>query len=299
MKEALLYILICLIWGSTWISIKVGLNGIPPFLGAGLRFLFSAGIFTIWICLKKKRFRLDRSDKISAFSAGLLGFTFSYAFIYWAEQYIDSGLTAILFSTMPLFVALLSHFWTKSEPLTVRKLGGILTAMAGMAVLFLPLGRWPVHALGAMFAVLGSSVVSAVNLVILKKHSRNTDIYLLNALGMSMGAVNLLLLSFLTESWHQAFWSPANLLALSYLALFGSVAAFLAYYTLIKTLPATVLSTISLVFPVVAVFLGRFFLNERVTATTWVGIGAILCGVALAAFQPSGNRPPQFVPPEL
>src|SRR6478672_7274525 len=117
---AALYVLICLIWGSTWLAIKIGLVGVPPFLGAGLRFLLSTMIIGVVLAARRQRFRLTRDDKICVLSLGLLVFWLDYAAVYWAETRISSGLTAILFSTMPLTTALLSAYWTRSETLSGR-----------------------------------------------------------------------------------------------------------------------------------------------------------------------------------
>jgi len=110
---AALYAMICLIWGTTWLVIKIGLDGVPPFLAAGLRFaLSSAALFTI-IAARGVKLRMNRDGLIAVLSCGLLSFTLSYACVYWAEQYVSTGLVAIIYCTMPLVTALLSRFWTR------------------------------------------------------------------------------------------------------------------------------------------------------------------------------------------
>src|SRR3982074_3438052 len=120
-----LYALICLIWGSTWLAIKVGLVGVPPFLGAGLRFLLATLLVGVVLAARRKRFQVTRDDKACVLSLGLLVFWLDYAAVYWAETRISSGLTAVLFSTMPLITSLLSAYWTRSETLSRRKIAGI------------------------------------------------------------------------------------------------------------------------------------------------------------------------------
>src|SRR5215510_6535148 len=138
---AAFYVIICLIWGSTWVGIKVGLDGVPPFLSAALRFSLSAFVAGLILAWRGTPLRLTRDDKICILSLGLLVFWLDYACVYWAEMYISSGLTAVLFSTMPLMTALLSAFWTRSETLSPRKVAGILVGVAGTALLFWPEGR--------------------------------------------------------------------------------------------------------------------------------------------------------------
>jgi drug/metabolite transporter (DMT)-like permease len=277
-----LYALICLIWGSTWLVIKIGLAGVPPFLAAGLRFTLASGVLFALIVRRGEKIRLERDDKICIVSCGLLSFSLSYACVYWAEQYISSGLAAILYCMMPLVTALLSRFWTRSETLTGRKIGGILVAMAGTAALFWPGAGVSRAELAGTAVALVSVVAAAVNLVMIKRHGGRTDIYVMNAFGMGIGAVLLLTLSVFAESHAAAVWSRDNVLAIVYLALAGSVATFLSYYYLVKVMEATKLSLITLIFPIVAVALGRVFLRESLPASVWSGTAAVFLGVAIS-----------------
>ena len=278
----LLFALICLIWGSTWLAIKVGLGGVPPFLAAGLRFLLAATIAGLMLVAQRKRIKLTREDKICVLSLGLLLFWLDYAFVYWAEVQISSGLTAVLFSTMPLFTALLSAFWTRSEPLSPRKVAGILVGVAGTLALF-----WPHERLGAMqvlgmLSVLAGSFVAAVNLVMIKKWGRHSDPFVLNFFGMGLGAAMLLAMSAAVERWSAVVWTRSNVLAMVYLAVVGSVIAFSAYYYLIKRMAATVVSLSTLIIPIVALALGRAILGETVTPAAIAGIVTVLAGVGMA-----------------
>ncbi|MBI4051938.1 MAG: EamA family transporter [Elusimicrobia bacterium] len=283
MKVFFLYSLICLIWGSTWLAIKIGLEGVPPFLAAGLRFVLASAVLFLIVFLKHIKIRLSEEGKISVLSAGILGFTLNYVGVYWAEQYISSGLAAILFSTMPLVVSLLSHFWMRSESLTNRKVTGILIGIAGTTVLFWPSEQVSLIKMAAMLAVLGAVLVSSINLLILKRYSRQTNMYLLNALGMSIGAISLLALSFVMESYDHLAWSRSNVLAILYLAVFGSVVTFLSYYYLLHAISATALSLSTLIIPVVAVLLGWIFYAEEISSHAIMGIVLVLSGVGLAS----------------
>jgi len=275
-----LYALVCLIWGSTWVVIKIGLNGVPPFLSAGLRFVLSCLLLFGLIAWRRSSLRLDRGGKIAVFSCGILGFSISYACVYWAEQYIPTGLTAMLHAVNPMLVALLSHFWARSETLTVRKIGGILIGMAGTVLLFKPAAAVSGLQAAGVLMVLAACAASSVNLIIIKKYAYRTDIYALNAWGMAIGAINLIVASFLTESYVGLAWTRANVLAVVYLGLFGSVVAFLCFYYLIKVMEATRLSVITLIFPVVAVVLGGVFLGEKMSGLTWLGMATVLAGAA-------------------
>jgi len=279
---AFLFALICLTWGSTWVAIKIGLVGVPPFLGAGLRFLLSALIVGAVLAGRRKPIQLNRDDRICILSSGLLVFWLDYAAVYWAETRISSGLAAILFSTMPLMTSLLSAYWMRSETLSGRKIAGILVGIVGTGLLF-----WPAEQIGTdvalgMLAALAASLFAAINLVTMKRYGRHGDTWVLNFFGMGIGAVCLLVMSSVTESWTAVAWSRNNVLAIVYLAVFGSVIAFWAYYILIKQMDATIVSLSTLVIPIVALALGRVFLNETGTPLAVAGIATILAGVGVA-----------------
>lgn len=286
---AVLYVLICLIWGSTWVGIKVGLDGVPPFLSAGLRFLISAAVAGLVVAWRRTPFTLTRDDKICVLSLGLLVFWLDYACVYWAEIYISSGLTAVLFSTMPLMTALLSAFWTRGEKLSPRKVAGILIGVAGTVLLFWPSERVGTMQVLAMLSTLTGSLLAAINLVTMKKYGQNSDPFVLNVLGMAIGAAGLLLMSAGLERWGAILWTRSNVLAIVYLSLVGSVVAFSIYYYLIKHLDATIVSLTTLIIPIVALALGRVLLGEVVTPTAILGIITVLAGVGVAIV-PTGSR---------
>lgn len=283
---AFLYGLICLIWGSTWLVIKIGMIGVPPFLAAGLRFSLAAAILFVLALWRRRGLKMDRDGWTCAISSGALNFTLAYACVYWAEQYISSGLSAVLYCTMPLAVSLLSRFWTKTETLSARKLAGIAVAMAGTVVLFRPERALSRQETLGMLVALASVLLAAVNLVTVKRHGKRADVFLMNAWGMGMAAPCLLLLSLVFDSYAGLTFTRSNLAAIAYLALFGSVVAFLSYYHLIKIMEATTLSLITLIFPIVAVWLGWLFLKEEVSRAMLGGMAAVLGGVALSLFAP-------------
>jgi drug/metabolite transporter (DMT)-like permease len=287
---AALYALICLIWGSTWVVIKIGLVGVPPFLSAGLRFLLSAVLVGLVLAARRQRLVLTRDDKICILSLGLLLFWLDYAAVYWAETRISSGLTAILFSTMPLMTSLLSVFWMRSETLSGRKVAGILIGIVGTGLLFWPQDRLGLHESLGMLATLGGSLCAAINLVTVKKYGRHGDPFMLNFFGMAIGAACLLAMSAAIESWSTLVWSRSNVAAILYLSVFGSVVAFSAYYYLIKRMDATIVSLSTLIIPIVALALGRALLGETVTTTAVAGIVTILAGVAVAILPGGRSR---------
>src|SRR5881394_248620 len=115
------YALLCLIWGSTWLVIKVGYGGLGPFNVAGLRFLMAGSVMAAAAILTRARWPRGRVEWVAVTVVGLFMFAGDYGLIYWAEQYIESGLTAILFGTFPLATMLAAHAYVPGEQLTKRK----------------------------------------------------------------------------------------------------------------------------------------------------------------------------------
>lgn len=279
---ALSYVAVCLIWGSTWLAIKIGLDGVPPFLGAGLRFVVAVAVTAVVLVLRRQPIRLTRDDRICIVSQGILVFWFNYAAVYWAEMRISSGLTAVIFSTMPLTTAMLSRFWTRNEVMGGRKLAGIAVGMIGTLLLFWPDDRLGASQMPGMLGALFASTCSSIALVIVKRHGAKSDPFVLNLFSMGLGAVCLLGMSALFERSAPVAWSAGNVGALVYLAVCGSVVTFSLYYWLIKRLDATVVSLSTLITPIIALILGRAFLDEVITPLAFAGIATILAGVAVA-----------------
>lgn len=277
---------VSLIWGSTWLVIKVGLQAMPPFLSAGMRFAIAAGILSTlaWT----SGVPLPRGARVHAglLALGFLNFVVNYGAVYWGEQYVSSGLTAVLFATYPLFVLLIAHATIGGERITPRKAAGVVLGFAGVAVIFRSdLAVEDPRATLAAAVILVSPVVSALTSVGVKKWGHDLHPYTLTALPMTYGAVALTAIGLAFEDARAIEWSAAAIGSLAYLALFGSVTAFVIYYRLLKVVPVSLLALVSYAFPIVAVVLGWLVLGERLAGSTLLGAGAVLAGIALATWR--------------
>jgi drug/metabolite transporter (DMT)-like permease len=167
-----LYGLLVLIWSSTWVAIKIGLEDLPPLLGAGIRFAVAgAGLLVI----ARAMGRPMRTDARLAGVLALLPFAAAYGLIYWGEQYVPSGLAAVLFGVMPLYSAVLAALWLAAEPLRARLLLGIVVALGGLSLAFgesLELGHSR-YALAAAIACAAAPLASAVGNVAIKRRCRS------------------------------------------------------------------------------------------------------------------------------
>lgn len=277
-----LFVLLCLIWGSTWLVIKVGYGGLGPFNVAALRFLVAGALFAPLVPAMGARWPRGAGEWSLVAWVGATLFAADYGLIYWGEQVIDSGLTAILFATLPLLTALAAHAYLPGDRITTRKLAGTLLAFLGVVALFADRLRIdPAHAL-PMLAIVASAGCAALAAVATKRHGSALHPAALTAPAMGVGALLLLGASLIAGDGVRLPRDAPTWGAILYLALLGSVVTFLVYFTLLKTWSVTALSFISVFTPVVALLLGFLVLDERPTARTGLGAVLILAGVTLA-----------------
>lgn len=296
-QRAFLVVVLCLIWGSTWLAIKIGLEDLPPFLAAGVRFAIAAAILLLLARFSKVPFPRSRRAHLGLLGLGLTSFWLSYGLVYWAEQYLTSGLTAVLFATLPLFTLLLAHLVIEAERLTPRRAVGVALGFLGVVLIYQEDLRLtdPRAPTAAVILLLGP-LASAAGAVAIKRWAGHVHPYHLTILPMAYGGAGLLLTSLLTEDAAAAEWSAVAIASVGYLAVFGSVIAFVIYYTLLRQVAVTTLNLLSYVFPVVAVVLGYLILGETLQPLALVGGATILAGIALATWRrrkvAGASRPP-------
>ena len=280
----LVWLALCAIWGSTWLGIKLGLRDLPPLTFAGIRFALAALMLGGIIALRK--FRLPRTAdewQLLAYT-GFLSITVNYALVFWGEQYISSGLAALLSATVPLFGLPLAHCYLATEPLTWRKIGGVLLGLAGMGVVFSgELKTGGPSSLWASAGIVAAALATAHAGVLVKARGTHLEPSVLAGVQMAGGCIPLLLGGvFLEGNPFHFHWTTLAAGALVYLTVLGSVVAFLMYYWLIRHTAVSSVLMIPLVTPLVAVLFGLLFGGETIGWHTALGGSAILGGVALA-----------------
>lgn len=289
--------LMVLIWGTTWAVIRIGLEGIPPFAGVALRFAIAAAI--LYVLGRAWRVPDQRGPRLYRiwFVETVFSLCVPYGVVYWAEQWVPSGLSSILFSTMPLFVAVLAHWWLVSEPMRPAETSGILIAVLGVAFIFsddLTLAARPEVLLPAL-VFLTAPLAAAVSHVLIKRwgrgiHPMNVVTVPMALTGLTMGALSLAV-----ESERAFTFDVQAVAALFYLAVFGSALTFSLYYWVLERVAATRLSLITLGIPVVAVLVGTLAMSEPFSARAALGSLLVLLGVGVASRAapgiPAGDRP--------
>jgi drug/metabolite transporter (DMT)-like permease len=285
----LVWLALAAIWGSTWLAIKLGLRDLPPITFAGIRFALAAALLAGIVLLRK--IRLPRSGREWGLLAytGLLSITINYGLVFWGEQYISSGLAALLSATVPLFGLPLAHRYVAAEPLTPSKLSGVLLGLVGIGVVFSgELGTGGPRALWACAGIVVAALATAHAGVLVKARGTHLEPPVLAGVQMAGGCIPLLVGGMALEGSPFAFhWTPTALAALAYLTILGSVVAFLLYYWLIRHMTVTGVLMIPLITPLIAVLVGVAFGGEMIGWHTVLGGGAIIGGVTLGVIQRS------------
>jgi drug/metabolite transporter (DMT)-like permease len=281
-----------LIWSSTWVAIKIGLEDVPPLLSAGIRFAIAgAGLLAIARLMNRPL----KTDLKLAAVLGLLPFAAAYGLIYWGEQYVPSGLAAVLFGVMPLYSAGIAAVALADEPLSTRLVAGILVSIAGLAIAFgesLALGdaEW---ALLAATACAIAPLASAVGNVAIKRRGERLDPVALNGWAMLGGGALLLAVSAPAENWGGAAWSAQAVGSVAYLAAIGSAVPFVALTLLLRELPAVTVSSITLLLPFGALLFGAAVYDERITLAAGGGAALVAAGLAIAQWRRPLTAAPQ------
>ena len=297
MKARLVWLILCGIWGSTWLFIKIGLEDLPPLTFAGIRFVIACAILSLIIWLRRLQLPTGRSDLLLLALTGILSFTVNYGLIFWGEQHISSGLAALLQATIPAFGLVIAHFYLPTERMTPAKIVGVMLGIVGVGIVF---SHQLAVAGGKAFAgcvgVVVSSAVVAYSNVLVKARAKNLDPAILAAGQMLFGLIPLLLIGIPLEGNPFNFrWTWMAVASLFYLAVVGSVIAFLLYYWLVQNMDVTKSMLIALVTPVVAVILGMIVLHEELSWRTVAGGAMIIGGIGLIVFHRARTSRPEVV----
>jgi drug/metabolite transporter (DMT)-like permease len=294
MKVRVVFLLLCCIWGSTWMFIKLGLRDLPPLSFAAARFLLATAILSAIVAARRARLPRGRAEWALIAQTGVLAFGLNYGLLFWGEQHISSGLAALLQATIPVFGMLLAHPYLPGERLNARKLAGALLGVAGVGVIFShQLGAEGSMALWGSAAVVAGAVFVAWANVLVKARGARLDASVLSACQMACGFLALASAALVLEgSPRNLHWTPLAVACLLYLTLVGSVAAFLLFYWLVRHVDVTKTMLIALVTPLAAVLLGVAVLGEEVSWRTVAGGALIMSGIALVVLRRPARAEP-------
>lgn len=285
-KITLGYIIICLMWGSTWLVIRVGLESLTPFFSAGLRFSLAALILFIIIRMKGLQIQKDKTAWILYAIMGFFSFVIPFGLVYWSEGYIPSSLASILFASYPFFVALFTKIAISEEKLTADKVLGIILGFFGIIIIFsndLDLGFS--YNLMGMIAVLISAMLQGIISVTIKKYGKYLNPLTMNFIPLTIAGIALLIIGLLVEDMSYQVFDWKAVFSVSYLAIFGTIVTFTTYYWLLQRMNIIILSLNTFITPIIAIILGYILLNEVLSINDLIGTFLVLMGILFANFK--------------
>jgi len=254
-------------------------------LGAALRFTVASFLLFAYAKISRAQIKLNRSDFKNVFISAVLLYTIDYGLIYWGEQYLTAGVTAIFFATFPLFTSVFSNFIFKNETFNKWKFGGVMIGLSGVVLIFyeqLLQTNYQFIVVLAVAAIIVSAAAAAISTLIVKKHLNHIPAVPLTLHQMLWGVISLLITSFLIGETTSIQINLKVAGAVIYLGLFGSAVAFVMYYWLLKKLSAITLSFIIYITPLVAVFADWLVFGETIAIKTFLGMLLIFGGIALS-----------------
>jgi len=277
------YLLISLIWGSTWFAIRLGLDSLTPLISAGLR--FSVAALVIFTIMKIRSINLQK-DTVSMrlyLVMGVFSFILPFGLVYWGEQFIPSGLAAILFGVYPFFVALFTRVFIPEEKIEAVKIVGMILGFSGIVVIFsqniLMIG---LHYFLGMVAVLLSGLLQSTIAVSIKKYGKHLHPLSMNLIPMAIAGIGMLLLGILFEDTANLKFDIKAIASVLYLGVIGSVVTFTAYYWLLSRINIILLSLTAFITPIIALLIGWVFLDETLLRNQIFGSLLVLLGLFIA-----------------
>ncbi len=275
---------VCLIWGTTYLAIRVSLETMPPMIMAGLRWTLAGGLLATYMATRGER--LPRpSGWRNALALGFLMLVLGNGGVVWAEMYVPSGLAAVVVAASPFWMAGVEALRKDGERMTWRTAVGFLLGFLGIVLLIWPAllrggtgGRGFVLGIIALqVACLGWSAGSSYS----KRHGRRENVFTATAAQMLAGGVMLLALGTIRGEWASLAFSARTVLAFGYLATVGAIGGFVAYTFALRHLPVSLVSLYAYINPVIAVALGVAVLGEPFTSRMALAAALVFGGVAI------------------
>lgn len=280
-RAYLAYIAVCLVWGSTYLAIRFGVSDLPPALFAGVRFLLAGFIMLAYVYLKKLKLPQSLKDIRITATVGLFLLFGGNGLVVWSEQYIPSGLTALIISTVPLFMAVLDYLVPGGTRMAWKGWAGLLLGFSGVGMLVSPWSGIEGSELLGFAGVIAASFIWAAGSVYSARNPVTGSVLAASALQMLAAGAALTLTGLIAGEMPRFHLTAQGAGALLYLIFAGSILGYSCFLYILKVMPPAKASTYSYVNPVVAVVLGWLALNESFTIREISATVVILAGVML------------------
>jgi drug/metabolite transporter (DMT)-like permease len=292
MKPIIVWLILCVVWGTTWIFIKVGLDDLPPISFAYSRFIISLGVLLLASYFYKLSFPKTKKEFLILAFSGFLQFSLNYGLLFWGEQHISSGLAAVLQATIPAFGLFLAKIYLPEEEITFAKIASIILGLIGLIVIFYEqLYFSGTLAFFGSLAVVVGGFCAALASVLTKTIGQETKPANLVFWQMILGILPLIIYGNFQEGNILSFnWTKSAIICVLYLAIVGTVLAFWLYYWLLQNMDITKAMLIAFVTPLIAVIVGAAYRGEKLGTQTFLGGLFILASVGLVIFKPIMKR---------
>ncbi len=285
-KIAGAYVLICLLWGSTWLFIRLGLDSLNPIFSAGFRFSVAAILFFTIIKVRSTKLPLDRQAVMLYIAMGFFMFVFPFGFVYWAEQHISSGLTSVLFTIFPLAVVVFSRIFRVTKKINFYQVVGVFLGIAGIVVIFIEdISFKGENVILAMSLVLLSAVIQGLMQVFIKKYGDHLNPISMNFVPLVVAGISMITVSLFFEDFSHNTFNANAFISVGYLAVFGTIFTFTTYFWLLQRINIVILSLSSFITPIIALALGWLVINENLTFQAFIGSSLVLIGIIFANFK--------------
>lgn len=284
-KAIIALLIVCIFWGTTYLALRIGVQGFPPFLFSAVRQVSAGILLLIILYFAKMLEKVTFKDIAKQALPGILLITFGNGIIGWAELYIPSGLAALIVSVMPICIVILNIISGKEQKkFNLKIIGGFVLGCIGILLIFkdnlTDLSK-PEYFWGVV-ASFGACVFWALGSIYMKHTKFNTNAYTNASIQFISGGLGLFLFSFLFDDYSKlTAITNDSLWALLYLILVGSLLSYLSYLYAIQHLPIIMVSTYAYVNPIIAILLGVLILGERITWITVLALVTTLYGVYL------------------
>jgi drug/metabolite transporter (DMT)-like permease len=296
------FAIVCVVWGTTYLAIRIALDTVPPLLLTGTRFTAAGLIMIVVAAARGEAIPRDLRTLANLAFIGFLMVGVGNLAVVWAELYVPSGIAALLVATAPFWMAIIERFRKSGERMSLQGGIGMAIGFLGVAMLVTPRGSGGTLSLGFLLGALAIQVGGIcwqLGSAHGKYNLRQVPLLSSAALQMLFGGLIVSIAGLLAGETARFALTPRTFAALAYLTIFGSVIAYSAYVFALAHMRTTITSLYAYVNPVVAVFLGWLILAEPLTWVSVVAMVVILAGVALVQTAGSRNDGPAAVPEDV
>lgn len=276
-----LFITVCFTWGTTWLGIKVAVETVPPLTSSGLRFLIAFPLFVMFARIMREPILFPSRSLGFCLLITVFYFSIPYYLINYGEQYVSSGLTSLLFSSMPVFILIFSALILK-ERVWISQILGIAIGFYSLVMILQAEGvRMDQQSLLGVAAILVAAVMHALCYILTRKYGADISVITFNTLPIGIAGLTLYTIGVVIEKPQISDVSVNSWVALVYLGLVASVGGFIVYFYLLKRMSPILLSFVFILFPVVSIAIGAWYEGHAVSSDFAFFSGVMLSGFAI------------------